>query len=980
MTTKTQAERTSAKALSRFAAVAAVLLTLCLLFMMPVGAEGADDVIDTWAELKTALSTGGDVTLGNDISYTVSTNDDFLSVTEDTKLDLAGNKIEVTYSGTESYGLIEVTGGTFTLTDNVGNGELTLNPQTEPYNPWNVAVALIKVKNNANAIIDASPTTKLSIAEGLVQSGVYALEVYSMSGSPTLSIKEGIISSSYIGVRANLNSATNTATIEMTGGKISGEKRGIWIQQTNAFSNQYNLKISAGEITCSNGFPLYFTLMNAGGDGISTTTEISGGILTGKSGISASSQISGDTTWIGEYVYPGLIMYTYSNGAISAKNHVLKITGTPTICNTNNGDIIGVSYTHQWKGYYSGEEYYENTYDVTEYKFTEDPTVEFDLTVSSQTISSTDFKGIFSVPAIGKSYVWKVNGETRTDLTENEAEITFTPGDSETQTVSVNIVLSDTYSKEVSLTINVPIVSATVTYDKNGGTGSMGEVKVYSDEIPKTITLPECTFTAPEGKVFKAWQIGDTEYAAGVSYEVTADTPVTALWKGVGEAVVPSLDENVVNVDGETDKTEIITSGDNVKPDTVSKKVTITDTTTGVKIEVQYDDDVTFDGNSASGNVEEITVTYPKNQVAVSADADSTEEVITQTVSFQLDTLTTVLPQIESVFKEEEAQKITDKPEFKDHKPFAMITATNAEAVNNNMTSEDSIVTVEFRVPKTLVEKLVNGNLDLLRGYHITVKDGAEVVKEIEISEPVLDGDEYIITLTGNRFSSYVLGYEEPKTTIGGGSATDTGSGNYQYYPRSVPTDGIVDFGTSKVVTGMELPAGSDGTVTLNIKPTFAMPENGFYAFEIDAPGYNLDAKINGGLSFQIPVADLEAAGWAAEDIVLFHGTVGEDGKITWEALPTNLVKNENGVAYYKAAINSCSPFYIGFVKDGSVVNTEVVNPTVPETPEQPVTPDEPEVLPPVDEPETPEQPTESPAPILAVLAGLGAAVVLRRK
>ena len=205
-------------------------------------------------------------------------------------------------------------------------------------------------------------------------------------------------------------------------------------------------------------------------------------------------------------------------------------------------------------------------------------------------------------------------------------------------------------------------------------------------------------------------------------------------------------------------------------------------------------------------------------------------------------------------------------------------------------------------------------------------------------------------------------------------SSSGTSTGDYQYYPRAVPTDGIVSFGSSKVVKGMELPAGSDGTVTLNTKPTFAMPENGFYAFEIDAPGYNLDAKINGGLSFQIPVADLEAAGWTAEDIVLFHGTVGEDGKITWEALPTNLVKNENGVAYYKAAIAGCSPFYIGFVKDGSVVNTEVVDPVTPETP------DEPEVLPPVDEPETPEQPTESPAPILAVLAGLGAAVVLRRK
>ena len=301
---------------------------------------------------------------------------------------------------------------------------------------------------------------------------------------------------------------------------------------------------------------------------------------------------------------------------------------------------------------------------------------------------------------------------------------------------------------------------------------------------------------------------------------------------------------------------------------------------------------------------------------------------------------------------------------------LSMITAAedNLEAVNDNIGQNELLLM--FIVPMDLVN-----NKNNLVVYHV---DG-EGVTPLEISDSELDEENgvYIISVISQLgFSSYVLVEEEPQQYTGG-SATDTGAGNYQYYPRSVPTDGIIDFGTSRVVTGMELPAGSDGTVTLNIKPTFAMPENGFYAFEIDAPGYNLDAKINGGLSFQIPVADLEAAGWTAEDIVLFHGTVGEDGKITWEALPTNLVKNENGVAYYKAAINGCSPFYIGFVKDGSVVNTEVVDPVTPETP---VTPDEPEVLPPVDEPETPEQPTESPAPILAVLAGLGAAVVLRRK
>ena len=175
----------------------------------------------------------------------------------------------------------------------------------------------------------------------------------------------------------------------------------------------------------------------------------------------------------------------------------------------------------------------------------------------------------------------------------------------------------------------------------------------------------------------------------------------------------------------------------------------------------------------------------------------------------------------------------------------------------------------------------------------------------------------------------------------------------------------------------MEVPVGSTGTVTLNTKPTFAMPEDGFYIFEIDAPGYNTEAKINGGIAFKISLAKIEEAGWTENDVVLFHGTVAEDGKITWEALPTNLVKVENGIAYYKAAINGCSPFYIGFVEEGSIVNTEVVDPVTPpiEEPDVPGTdlPDIPGVQ---DEPEEPS----SPAPVLGLLAALGAAVALRRK
>ena len=68
----------------------------------------------------------------------------------------------------------------------------------------------------------------------------------------------------------------------------------------------------------------------------------------------------------------------------------------------------------------------------------------------------------------------------------------------------------------------------TVTFAANGGTGEMAAVGVEKDS---TYTLPACGFTAPTGNAFRAWQVGDTEYAPGDPITVTGDTTVTALWK-----------------------------------------------------------------------------------------------------------------------------------------------------------------------------------------------------------------------------------------------------------------------------------------------------------------------------------------------------------------------------------------------------------------------------------------------------------------
>lgn len=100
---------------------------------------------------------------------------------------------------------------------------------------------------------------------------------------------------------------------------------------------------------------------------------------------------------------------------------------------------------------------------------------------------------------------------------------------------SETFVLSKTYytlvedpeNKALVVTYNQNPTSITLTFDANGGTGTQSPIIGSSG---KSYDLPACTFTAPEGQVFKAWDIDGTEYAAGASYTPTASVTVKAVW------------------------------------------------------------------------------------------------------------------------------------------------------------------------------------------------------------------------------------------------------------------------------------------------------------------------------------------------------------------------------------------------------------------------------------------------------------------
>ena len=124
----------------------------------------------------------------------------------------------------------------------------------------------------------------------------------------------------------------------------------------------------------------------------------------------------------------------------------------------------------------------------------------------------------FTAPSDKEFKAWEVGGVERA------------VGDSMT-------LLGDTTVKAIwKDQIPGPEETVTITFDKNGGTGTMPSVTKNKDELYE---LPACAFTAPDGKAFKAWQVGSEEKAVGENITVDANTTVKALWKETGQPSKP---------------------------------------------------------------------------------------------------------------------------------------------------------------------------------------------------------------------------------------------------------------------------------------------------------------------------------------------------------------------------------------------------------------------------------------------------------
>ena len=83
------------------------------------------------------------------------------------------------------------------------------------------------------------------------------------------------------------------------------------------------------------------------------------------------------------------------------------------------------------------------------------------------------------------------------------------------------------------------VAEVTISFDPNGGTGTMQPMKVKSGE---EFELPECTFTPPEGKEFAGWLAVNGEvYPAGDDVVSSTDSVLKATWKDTTEVDVTQM-------------------------------------------------------------------------------------------------------------------------------------------------------------------------------------------------------------------------------------------------------------------------------------------------------------------------------------------------------------------------------------------------------------------------------------------------------
>ena len=375
----------------------------------------------------------------------------------------------------------------------------------------------------------------VTIKSGTVNAtgGAAQMTEYSMSG--------GIQGSYYIAIEGGI--------VEATGGAA-------WISCGFSIVALGRMDIKGGTVTATGG-----TSTEKGSYGIYTDysayVKITGGSLIAKAGSAPSAKA---LPWAPDTL-PAIYWWRSSDSGQYKKGDFnwgdvstyVEIGDTEPIttytvtfdANGGTGTMAGVSgvlgdYTLPANGFTApeGKQFKCWSVDGKEKAVGDKITVSADTTVKAvwedieYTVTVTNGTASVSKAAAGATVTLTANrapsGQVFDKWVAESGNVTLADATSATTTFTMpagNVTAKATYK-------NIPVVTHTVTFEANGGSGSMAAVT----GVLGTYTLPENGFTAPEGKQFKCWSVNGTEKAARDQITVTANITVTAVWENIPAA------------------------------------------------------------------------------------------------------------------------------------------------------------------------------------------------------------------------------------------------------------------------------------------------------------------------------------------------------------------------------------------------------------------------------------------------------------
>ena len=301
----------------------------------------------------------------------------------------------------------------------------------------------------------------------------------------------------YIKLLADLESTgvvinAGTFTLDLNGYTISSESHTLYIQNNSNVTIVDNSETNSGKVISSGEGSFAVGITN------SASVTINGGTYESTHHYALNLEENSSVTINGgSYINSYVPVCINEGSSATIMGGIFEYTSNGAIDNYGNLVVEGGTFTYKGEGedveFYNTIYYYDGSIDLSKY-----PT---------EAINSID-----------------VINYSEEDITPGAETILLPEGYYFLGSDGTPVTILENNS---SYCIGEEPTKYTITFVTNGGGGEMEGSNIYEGV---DYTLPECTFTAPEGMMFKAWQIGEDEYQPYETVTIMGNTTITALW------------------------------------------------------------------------------------------------------------------------------------------------------------------------------------------------------------------------------------------------------------------------------------------------------------------------------------------------------------------------------------------------------------------------------------------------------------------